>query len=135
MLFRKRKEFHPVVMFAVVAVLFFVVNLVSQRFTGRVVLDQNEAIIGSVATGLIVTVIAWYRERGFARLEKKLHKIRKMSDASFIAWVLGKFLIGLGLGMMVATYFQGHAYYFYGWAFIVLAIIVSIPAMKAACRK
>ena len=68
---------------------------------------------------------------------EKLSRIKSMHTSNFIFWVLGKFLIGLGLGILLATYFWTSIGYWVvaGWLLIVFAVILMIPAMMAACGK
>jgi len=69
--------------------------------------------------------------------DEKLSRIKSMHTSNFIFWVLGKFLIGLGVGILLATYFWTPIGYWIiaGWLLIVFAIILMIPAMTAVCVK
>ena len=66
---------------------------------------------------------------------KKLDKLRRASASTVIGWATGKFLVGLGIGVLLATYFTGSAWEIHGWWLIVLGIVVSIPACLAVFKK
>ncbi len=70
-------------------------------------------------------------------LEKKIEKLKSMHTSNLIFMVFGKFLGGLGLGILLATYFWNPLNYWLiaGWMFIVFAVIVQIPALITVSHK
>ena len=69
--------------------------------------------------------------------EEKLEKLKAMHTSNFIFWVFGKFLGGLGLGVLLATYFWNPLGYWTvaGWMFIAFAVILQIPAFINVFHK
>ena len=69
--------------------------------------------------------------------EEKLEKIKSMHTSNFIFWVFGKFLFGLGIGILLATYYWNPLGYWIiaGWLVIVFAIIITIPAFITVFHK
>ena len=68
-------------------------------------------------------------------LGKKLEKIKKMNMSDFMFWVLGKFLFGLGLGILLPVYFMTFGWQIAGWMLIIFSVILQIPAIVAAFKK
>jgi len=70
-------------------------------------------------------------------LEKKIEKLKSMHTSNLIFLVFGKFLGGLGLGILLATYFWNPLNYWLiaGWMFIIFAVIVQIPALISVFHK
>lgn len=64
-------------------------------------------------------------------------KVRAMHQTNFIFWVFGKFLGGLGLGILLATYFWDPLNYWLvaGWIILAFAVILQIPALSAVFGK
>ncbi len=67
--------------------------------------------------------------------EEKLGKIKSMCTSNFIFWVFGKFLFGLGIGILLPVYFVGFGWHIVGWLFIAFAIILQIPAFVTVFHK
>lgn len=68
-------------------------------------------------------------------LEGKLEKIKSMHTSNFIFWIFGKFLFGLGIGILLPVYFGGFGWHIVGWLLIAFAIILQIPALMAVLPK
>jgi uncharacterized membrane protein YedE/YeeE len=70
-------------------------------------------------------------------MEEKTNKLRAMHLSNFIFWVFGKFLGGLGLGILLATYFWNPLGYWIvaGWIVLAFAVIFQIPAICAVFHK
>ncbi|NIO22669.1 MAG: hypothetical protein GTN38_01410 [Candidatus Aenigmarchaeota archaeon] len=68
-------------------------------------------------------------------IEEKLEKIKAMHTSNFVFWILGKFLLGLGIGILLPVYFFAAGWMIAGWMLVVFAIILQIPAMIAAYHK
>jgi len=64
-------------------------------------------------------------------LEEKFEKIKSIHFSNFVFWVLGKFLIGLGIGILLPVYFAGFGWHIVGWMLIVFAVIIQLPAIFA----
>jgi len=62
-------------------------------------------------------------------LEEKFEKIKTLHLSNFIFWILGKFLIGLGIGILLVAYYPASGWVIAGWMLIVFAIILQIPAI------
>lgn len=66
--------------------------------------------------------------------EEKLGRVKSMHTSNFIFWVLGKFLFGLGVGILLPVYFFNPGWIIAGWMLIAFAIILMIPAAIAAYK-
>ena len=66
---------------------------------------------------------------------KKIDKIREQKKAIFCAWMIAKFLFGLGLGMLLASYFINHNWIKAGWFVVALGIVFSLPVIKNLTKK
>ncbi|NIQ18348.1 MAG: hypothetical protein GTN37_04160 [Candidatus Aenigmarchaeota archaeon] len=67
--------------------------------------------------------------------EEKLEKIKSMHTSNFIFWVFGKFLLGLGIGILLPVYFFNYGWGIAGWLIIAFAIILQIPAFITTFYK
>lgn len=67
--------------------------------------------------------------------EEKLGKIKSMCTSNFIFWVFGKFLLGLGVGILLPVYLVGFGWHIVGWLLIAFAIILQIPACVTVFMK
>lgn len=69
--------------------------------------------------------------------EEKLEKVKAMHTSNFMFWVFGKFLLGLGIGILLATYFWNPLGYWIiaGWLVIAFAVILQIPAVVNVLHK
>lgn len=68
-------------------------------------------------------------------LEEKYQKIKTLHLSNFVFWVLGKFLFGLGLGILLPVYIPNPGWLIAGWMLIAFALILQFPAMVAAFHK
>ena len=59
-------------------------------------------------------------------LSDKTEKFRGMPNPYFSMHITGKFLFGVGLGLLLATWLPIWA----GWIFIVAALLVAIPSAR-----
>ena len=66
-----------------------------------------------------------------------MNKLRTMHTTNFIFWVFGKFLGGLGLGILLATYIWNPLNYWIvaGWIILAFAVITQLPAIFAVFSK
>ena len=68
-------------------------------------------------------------------LEEKYVKLKTLHLSNFVFWVLGKFLFGLGLGILLPVYFWSSGWLIAGWMLIAFALILQIPAAIAVFHK
>lgn len=68
-------------------------------------------------------------------LEDKLEKVKALHFSNFVFWVLGKFLIGLGIGILLPVYFTGFGWHIVGWMLIAFAVIIQLPAIFTVFRQ
>ena len=68
-------------------------------------------------------------------LEEKLEKLKATHTSNFVFWILGTFLCGLGIGVLLPLYFPGSGWIVAGWMLIVFAIILKLPACMAVLGK
>ena len=59
-------------------------------------------------------------------LSDKTEKFRGMPNPYFSMHITGKFLFGVGLGLLLATWLPVWA----GWIFIVAALLIAIPSAR-----
>lgn len=71
--------------------------------------------------------MGWYAE--------KLDKFWGLPKPLIYAHISAKIVFGIGLGILLATYFQGHDWLLYGWLLIVLSLIVAIPSTYSLFKK
>ena len=63
--------------------------------------------------------------------EEKISKIKSMHTSNFIFWITGKFLLGLGIGILLPTYFYAFGWSIAGWMLIAFALVLMLPAAIA----
>lgn len=68
-------------------------------------------------------------------LEEKLERIKSLHFSNFVFWIFGKFLLGLGIGILLPVYFIGFGWHIVGWLFIAFAIIIQLPAIFSVFYK
>lgn len=64
-------------------------------------------------------------------LSDKTQKFRQVPNPYFSMHITGKFLFGVGLGLLLATWLPIWA----GWIFIVAALLVAIPSARIVLRR
>jgi hypothetical protein len=64
-------------------------------------------------------------------LKSKSEKIKAQGAVPFFSWVFGKFLFGLGIAFLAAGAFPGYGWMLWGFVFIALGIVFSIPMLRA----
>lgn len=69
------------------------------------------------------------------QVEEKLEKIKAMHTSNFVFWVFGKYLFGLGLGVLLPVYFSNPGWVIAGWMLIVFSVILMVPALITAFHK
>ena len=60
-------------------------------------------------------------------MKNRAKNIRTLRDFSIISLFFYKFLLGLGIGMVLANYFTEYNWILFGWILIILAVIVGLP--------
>jgi len=61
----------------------------------------------------------------------KMKRGRQMPNPYFSLHITGKFLFGVGLGLLLAIWLPVWT----GWVFIVLALLISIPSARIILRR
>ena len=67
-----------------------------------------------------------------------MDKVARITGSGFgvvFCWILGKSLFGVGLGLLLAIYIPSDNWLRVGWLCVILSLLVSVPAMKAAWLK
>jgi hypothetical protein len=64
-----------------------------------------------------------------------VEKFRKLPLSILILHISGKFLFGVGLGLLLASYLQQYDWQLYGWVMIVIALITQIPGAYKCLKK
>ncbi|WGI17758.1 hypothetical protein [Methanonatronarchaeum sp. AMET-Sl] len=65
----------------------------------------------------------WYLE--------KFNEFKKQSNRILFITIFAKFLFGVGLGALLASYFQAHDWILWGWILIIVSLLLSIPVIYA----
>jgi len=71
-------------------------------------------------------------------MERKMDALHRGGPATMFSWALAKFLVGAGVGVLLASYFPNaprDGWEIWGWTLVLFAIIVCIPAWKAMFTK
>ena len=64
-------------------------------------------------------------------LSNKAEKLRQVPNPYFSLHITGKFLFGVGLGVLLATWLP----IWTGWIFIVAALVIAIPSTRIILSK
>jgi len=64
-----------------------------------------------------------------------VEKWRKLPLKYMIFLIFGKFLAGVGLGVLLTSYLQQCNWITYGWGIIIIAILTQIPAAYKCLKK
>ncbi len=64
-------------------------------------------------------------------LGDKMERFRQVPNPYFATHITGKFLAGVGLGVLLATWLSVWT----GWIFIVAALLIAIPSVRIILRK
>jgi len=64
-------------------------------------------------------------------LSDKTERFRQVPNPYFSMHITGKFLFGVGLGLLLATWLPVWA----GWIFIVAALLIAIPSARIVLGK
>ena len=70
-----------------------------------------------------------------SKFGEKSEKMREKKHMTFCAWIAAKFLLGLGVGMLLASYFLNPNWIKAGWFMIALGIVFAIPANRVIFRR
>ena len=71
--------------------------------------------------------MSWFTE--------KFEKFKRQSFRMIFTIIFAKFLFGVGLGALLASYFQTHNWILWGWLLIVISLLLHIPAIYAVLIK
>jgi len=61
----------------------------------------------------------------------KMGKFRQVPNPYFVMHIAAKFLVGLGLGVLLATWLPVWT----GWMFIIIALLIAIPSSRIILGK
>ena len=61
----------------------------------------------------------------------KMEKFRRVPNAYFGMHITGKFLFGVGLGVLLAIWLPVWT----AWVFIIAALLIAIPSVRIVLRK
>lgn len=64
-------------------------------------------------------------------ISDKMERFRGIPNPYFTMHITGKFLFGVGLGVLLATWLPVWT----GWVFIVVALLIAIPSAGLLLRK
>jgi len=64
-------------------------------------------------------------------ISDKIEKFRQMPNPYFSLHITGKFLFGVGLGVLLATWLP----IWTGWIFIIAALVIAIPSARIILSK
>ena len=59
-------------------------------------------------------------------ISDKMEKFRGVPNPYFTMHITGKFLFGVGLGVLLATWLP----IWTGWVFVILALLIAIPTVR-----
>ena len=69
-------------------------------------------------------------------MKKHVDKFKKRATPSlFVSYALAKFLAGLGIGILLVTYYPTTAWNPWGWGILGIGIILGLYAASRICRK
>ncbi|MDI6807192.1 MAG: hypothetical protein QMD14_05320 [Candidatus Aenigmarchaeota archaeon] len=66
---------------------------------------------------------------------EKFEKFRKQSLRVIFTLIFAKFLFGVGLGVLLASYFQAYDWILCGWLLIVISLLLHIPVIYITLIK
>ncbi len=64
-------------------------------------------------------------------ISDKIERFRQMPNPYFALHITSRFLFGVGLGLLLATWLP----IWTGWMFIIVAIVIAIPSTKILLGK
>ncbi len=64
-----------------------------------------------------------------------LEKFRRQSFRVIFITIFAKFLAGVGIGALLASYFQAIDWILWGWILIVISLLLHIPVIYAILIK
>ena len=64
-------------------------------------------------------------------LSNKIEKFRQVPNPYFYLHITSKFLFGVGLGVLLATWLP----IWTGWIFIIVALVIAIPSARIILSK
>lgn len=63
-------------------------------------------------------------------IKERIKRLKQTSDSTIILLITSKFLGGVGIGMIAAAYMAQSQLLYWGIGILVLAFLLSIPALK-----
>lgn len=66
---------------------------------------------------------------------EKIEKFKKLPKSILFLHIINKFVLGLGLGALLASYLHRYNWQLEGWLLIVLALVLGIPGGYKVLKK
>jgi len=76
-------------------------------------------------------MISCRKEEKMSWISDKIERFRQMPNPYFALHIISRFLFGVGLGLLLATWLP----IWTGWIFIIVAIVIAIPSTKILLGK
>ncbi|MDI6826509.1 MAG: hypothetical protein QMD36_04990 [Candidatus Aenigmarchaeota archaeon] len=71
--------------------------------------------------------MSWFAE--------EFEKFKRQSFRVIFTLIFAKFLFGVGLGALLASYFQAYDWILWGWSLIVISLLLHIPVIYITLIK
>jgi len=131
---------------------FFVFVLLHNAFYALTIITSHITMLSRLMEGLHVTsfIVAIFicpigfvvgaagsavlfirRDKTMSWINDKVEKFRQVPNPYFFLHITARFLFGVGLGLLLATWLP----IWTGWIFIVVALAISVPSARIILRK
>lgn len=67
--------------------------------------------------------------------EKRIEKMKKLEKPVLRMYALGKFLVILGAGALIASYLKDYDWKFWGLVLVVIGVLIKIPGFLKLNQK
>lgn len=131
---------------------FFVFVLLHNAFYALTIITSHITMLSRLMEGLHVTsfIVAIFicptgfvvgaagsavlfirRDKTMSWINDKVDKFRQVPNPYFFLHITGRFLFGVGLGLLLATWLP----IWTGWIFVIVALVISVPSARIVLRK
>lgn len=131
---------------------FFVFVLLHNAFYALTIITSHITMLSRLMEGLHVTffIVAVFicptgfvvgaagsavlfirRDETMSWINDKVEKFRQVPNPYFLLHIAARFLFGVGLGLLLATWLP----IWTGWIFIIVALVISVPSARIVLRK
>lgn len=131
---------------------FFVFVLLHNAFYALTIITSHITMLSRLMEGLHVTsfIVAIFicptgfvvgaagsavlfirRDKTMSWINDKVEKFRQVPNPYFFLHITGRFLFGVGLGLLLATWLP----IWTGWIFVIVALVISVPSARIVLRK